>query len=61
MKAKAYERLHILTHAIWYNETEMDIHDSICAFVNDGIRQRYKAEQENITDLQSIMNEDEIK
>lgn len=61
VKAKTYERLHILTHAIWYNENEMDIHDSISAFVNAGNMQRYKAEQENITDLQSIMAETEVK
>ena len=61
VKAKTYERLHILTHAIWYNENEMDIHDSISAFVNAGNMQRYKAEQENITDLQSIMSVEEVK
>lgn len=59
--AKTFDRLHILTHAIWYNESEMDIHDSIYAFVNAGNMQRYKSEQENITDLQSIMREDEIR
>lgn len=57
---KAYDRLHILTHAIWYNDVDMDIHDSICQFVNAGNLQRYRSEQENITDLQSIMSEDEI-
>lgn len=56
-----YERLHILTHAIWYNETETDIHGSISRFVNAGNRQRYMTERENITDLQSIMLEDEIR
>ena len=56
-----YERLHILTHAIWYNEEEIDIHDSICQFINGGNLQRYKAEEENITDLKSIMSEDEIR
>ena len=61
VKAKTYERLHILTHAIWYNENEKDIHDSISAFVNAGNMQRYKAEQENITDLQSIMAENEVR
>ena len=56
-----YNRLHILTHAIWYNKTEMDIHDSIAQFVNSGNMLRYKAERENITDLQSIMDEKEVK
>lgn len=56
-----YDRLHILTHAIWYNKTELDIHDSIAQFVNAGNMLRYKAEMENISDLQSIMNEKEVK
>ena len=56
-----YDRLHILTHAIWYSETDMDIHDCMCAFVNGGNRMRYQYERENITDLESIMREDEIK
>lgn len=59
--SKAFDRLHILTHAFWYNETEIDIHDSICAFVNAGNMQRYKYEYENITDFQSIMTEEEVR
>ena len=59
--SETYERLHILTHAIWYNNVELNIHDSIYKFVNSGNRQRYLTERENISDLQSIMTEDEIK
>ena len=59
--SKAYDRFHILTHAIWYNEIELDIHDSICQFVNAANMQRYRAEQENIAGLQSIMEENEVK
>lgn len=58
--AEKFEKLHILTHAIWYNDRQMNIHDSISQFVNGGNRQRYEAERENITDLASIMREDEI-
>ena len=61
VKAQTYDRLHILTHAIWYNEVEMDIHDSIFSFVNAGNMLRYKTEQGNISDLQSIMAESEVK
>lgn len=61
VKAKKYKRLHILTHAIWYNEDEMDIHDTIYAFINSGNLERYKTEQENITDIQNIMAEYEIR
>ena len=56
-----YERLHILTHAFWYNEDNISIHDSIYNFVNAGNRRRFILERENITDLSSIMTESEIK
>ena len=58
--SEAYEHLHILTHAFWYNESEISIHDSVKAFVNDGNRQRYFSMKSNITDLETIMREDEI-
>lgn len=58
--SEQYNRLHILTHAIWYNNEAIDIHDSIFNFVNAGNRARYISEMENITDLKSIMSEDEI-
>ena len=60
IEAETYERLHILTHAIWYNETEMDIHDTLAAFINKGNLARYEAEKENITDLESIIRFEEI-
>mgnify|MGYP001144038790 FL=1 len=52
--------LHILPHDFWYNETEQDIHKSVSDFVNNGNSQRYQAMEENITDLASIMAEDEV-
>lgn len=60
VEAETYNRLHILTHAIWYNESELDIHDTIYMFINDGNRARYYSEKENISDLESIMGEGEI-
>lgn len=56
----AYERLHILTHASWYNEIESDIHEAVSSFVNSGNDARYRALKSNITDLDSIMSEKEI-
>ena len=60
IKAETYERLHILTHAIWYNEIEMNIHNTLEAFINKGNLARYEAEKENITDLESIMRLEEM-
>ncbi len=56
-----YKRLHILTHAFWYNDVDMDIHDSVAGFVNRGNRMRYEWFKENITGMEEIMGEEEVK
>ena len=61
VSSRRYDRLHILTHAIWYNDCDMNIHDSVFRFINSGNAQRYESLKSNISDLQSIMNESEIR
>lgn len=60
IKSGQYDRLHILTHAIWYNEVEMDIHDTIKDFVTSANQERYYQEKENIKDIESILDISEI-
>ncbi len=60
IKLKKYERLHILTHAFWYNNQEMDIRSSINDFVNDGNACRYRWMSSNITDLEAIMEKNAV-
>lgn len=60
IQSKEYDRLHILTHAFWYDEEEFDICDRIKAFVNTANRSRYKYVGENLADLQSVMTESEV-
>lgn len=60
IKSGEFDRLHILTHAIWYNESEMDIHDSIKDFVTSANQERYYQEKENIKDIESILDITEI-
>jgi hypothetical protein len=60
IKNGQYDRLHILTHAIWYNEVEMDIHDTIKNFVTSANQERYYQEKENIKDIESILDITEI-
>ena len=60
IESREYERLHILTHAFWYNDEEQDIHDSVRRFINAGNESRYRWMQSNITDLESIMRTEEI-
>lgn len=52
-----YDRLHILTHAFWYHETEKDITQTVGAFIRSANRERYRHMAENITDIGSILGE----
>lgn len=60
IESEKYERLHILTHAFWYHETEKDIHETVLGFINSGNRARYQAMKSNITDLDSIIHDREV-
>lgn len=60
IKSGKYDRLHILTHAIWYNDVEEDIHDTIKRFVTSANKERYYQEKENIKDIESILDIAEI-
>lgn len=61
IETRAYNRIHILTHAFWYNDEECDLHDSVSRYINDGNRCRYNWFLDNITDLESIMSPEEIR
>lgn len=58
--SEKYERLHILTHAFWYNKEEEDIHETVSKFINGGNDFRYQVMESNITDLKSIMTGKEV-
>lgn len=60
IKSGKYDRLHILTHPIWYQETEESIHDTIKRFVTSANKERYAQEAENIKDIESILDFNEI-
>lgn len=60
IKSGEYDRLHILTHPIWYQEQEESIHDTIKRFVTSANRERYTQEAENIKDIESILDISEI-
>lgn len=56
IQSNEYSKLHILTHAFWYNEKEKTIEESIRAFVTNATIDRYNSLAENITDLESIIS-----
>lgn len=55
-----YTKLHILTHAFWYNDENKDLSVVIKEFVKSGSLDRYRILDKNITDLSSILVEDEV-
>lgn len=60
IKSNEYDRLHILTHAFWYNEENVSLHESVKSFVNSANMQRYEKYNDNITDLQDILLKTEV-
>lgn len=60
VRSGEYDRLHILTHAFWYHEQEETISKTVGGFVRGANREQYAQIAENITDIRSILREDEI-
>ncbi|MBO4726811.1 MAG: hypothetical protein J5631_00145 [Spirochaetaceae bacterium] len=54
---KSYQKLHILTHAFWYGETELSIQDVLDNYLNSSRTDRYKILNENFTDLSSVIKD----
>ncbi|MBD5550875.1 MAG: hypothetical protein HDQ96_06830 [Lachnospiraceae bacterium] len=42
------EKLHILTHAFWYNEESLTRNEEICKYIENGTKYRYKLIEDNI-------------
>ena len=55
-----YDRLHILTHAFWYNEKTENIEKTIRNFVVDGKFYRYDMLEKNIVKLDEILQKKEF-
>lgn len=60
VRSGKYDRLHILTHAFWYHEEEEDISQTVGTFIRSANRERWRQMSENITDIDSILREDEV-
>ena len=52
---KQYNRLHILTHPIWYYEEEKDVRTVLKEFCHQKVFQCYESLSDNIRDLGSIL------
>lgn len=56
-----FNKLHILTHAFWYEENEKNIHDAMKNFICRANADRYHFLEENITDLKSVVSLKEVE
>ncbi len=50
-----FQKLHILTHAFWYNEEELNIKQTVAGFIDRATADRYQSMSQNITNLEDIM------
>ena len=58
--SEVHERLHILTHAFWYNEQERDLKASLFDFVNRANYERYLMLKDNFTALEEVLGVQDI-
>lgn len=61
VKSGEYNKLHILTHAFWYNEVEEDIQTTVSKFIFNGNVSRYDIFEENFTDLNSVIPKEAVQ
>lgn len=59
IKSQKYARLHILTHAFWYNETEKTLKQSLLGFISNASEDRKRSLADNFTDLSVALRSDE--
>lgn len=60
VRSGEYDRLHILTHAFWYHEHDESITQTVGNFVRSANGERYDGMMENITDLPSILDREDM-
>lgn len=61
VKSEHYERLHILTHPIWYSEKTEKMDEKLMNFIDCARKDRYYHLKDNIRDIGETIPEDYIK
>ena len=60
IKAGEYKRLHILTHAFWYHDSDEPMEKTVKDYITSANRERYFQMKANIRALEEILNENEV-
>lgn len=61
VRSGVYDRLHVLTHAFWYDEKEQTAKESLKNFCESRTGVCYAWMQDNVRDLQEILNWSELR
>ena len=60
IEREEYDKLHILTHAFWYNDVDIGIRNAEVHYINEAALERYDFIDENFRDLSEVVGRDEI-
>ena len=60
IEEKKFDKLHILTHAFWYENENVGIQERIYSFINHANVERYMIMKENISDIDSIIKYSDV-
>lgn len=55
IKSQQYDKLHILTHAFWYNDEEITLRNSLVLFIEKAKHDRLKTLCDNFTNLDEVL------
>ncbi|MCR5590972.1 MAG: hypothetical protein K6F73_05510 [Lachnospiraceae bacterium] len=61
IKSNEYDRIHILTHALWWHDEDMSLHDTLCSYINEANMIRYEALMSQVEKYREIMPASEVR
>lgn len=60
IQSNLYDRLHILTHPIWYGEMERSMKEILLRLIREQKSKYYESVRENIRDLEMVLQESDL-
>lgn len=60
IKSGEYTKIHLLTHAFWYNSNNISLRESVESFIRKAGYERYDSYKDNFTNLEDIIERDEL-
>ncbi len=60
VKHSSYKRLHVLTHAFWYNNKELSLKESLCQYLDNSKYSTWNYLDDNFSDLDTVVKKEDI-